>query len=195
MSSTQTLQRNSLSDFPLDIHFNAAVLTICSRVLPGGYDVSDEAPETYEELIAHLDAGRRMLVYSGGSERTIYGDPEVNFAFRAWHDWCHWRGRHDFSMKGERAACAMQGEHLVTLYGESPQTRVWRRILQAEIIGQRDYFDRHGTFPVDQRAFVAAYLAGHPARKCRSRAYDDRRADRPREGTYCAARRVRPASE
>lgn len=120
MSSIQALQQNSLSDFAFDIHFNAAVLTICSRVLPGGYDVSDAAPETYEELIAHLDAGGRMLVYSGGSEQTIYGDPEVNFAFRAWHDWCHWQGRYDFSHEGEHAACAMQGEHLVTVYGESP---------------------------------------------------------------------------
>ncbi len=78
MSSIQRLQRNLLSDSAYDIHFNAAVLTICSRVLPGGYDVSDAAPETYEELIAHLDAGGRMVVYSGGSERTIYGDPEGN---------------------------------------------------------------------------------------------------------------------
>ncbi len=159
MSSIQALQRNSLSEFALDIHFNAAVLTICSRVLPGGFDVSDKAPETYEELVAHLDAGRRMLVYSGGSQRTIYGDPEVNFAFRAWHDWCHWRGRYDFSYEGERAACTMQGDHLVALYGESSQTRRWLRILEAEIIGQRDYFDRHGIFPEDQRAFAENYLA------------------------------------
>jgi len=159
MSSIPTFQRNSFSDFAFDIHFNAAVLTICSRLWPGGYDVSNAAPETYEELIAHLDAGHRMVVYNGGSEQTIYGDPEVNFAFRAWHDWCHWRGRHDFSHEGERAACAMQSEHLIALYGESSQTRRWRRILQAEIIGQRDHFDRHGAFPEDQRAFAENYLA------------------------------------
>ncbi len=161
MPSIQALQRNSVSDFALDIHFNAAVLTICNRVLPGGFDVSDTAPATYDELVAHLDAARRMLVYNGASERTIYGDAEVNYAFRAWHDWCHWRGRYDFSYEGERAACAMQGDHLIARYGESPQTRRWRRILEAEIIGQRDYFDRRGTFPEDQRAFVAAYLADH----------------------------------
>ncbi len=159
MSSIQALQRNSLSDSAFDLHFNAAVLTICNWLLPGGFDVSDAAPETYDELMAHLDAGGRMLVYSGGSERTIYGDPQVNFAFRAWHDWCHWRGGYDFSYEGERAACTMQGDHLVALYGESPQTRRWRRILQAEIKGQRDYFDRHGEFPADQRGFVESYLA------------------------------------
>ncbi len=164
MSSIPAFQRNSLSDFALDIHFNAAVLAICSRVLPGGFDVADAAPGTYDELIAHLDAGRRMLVYSGASERTIYRDPEVNYAFRAWHDWCQWRGRYDFSREGERATYAMQGNHLVTLFGESSQTRRWGRILHAEIIGQRDYYDRHGTFPEDRRAFVAAYLADHSPR-------------------------------
>jgi len=148
----------NLRDIALDIQFNAAVLTICNRVLPAGYDVAAIAPETYEELIAHLDAGRRMLVYSGGAERTIYGDPEVNYAFRAWHDWCHWRGRHDFSLSGERATCVMQSTHLVALYGESPQTAWWRRILHAEVIGQREYFDRHGVFPDDQRVFVESYL-------------------------------------
>ena len=144
----------NLRDIALDIQFNAAVLTICNRILPAGYDVAAVAPETYEELIAHLDAGRRMLVYSGGAEQTIYGDSEVNYAFRAWHDWCHWRGRHDFSLAGERATCAMQGAHLVALYGESAQTTWRRRILRAEIIGQREYFDRHGEFPDNQRAFV-----------------------------------------
>ena len=153
-----TKYSSDISELAFDIQFNAAILKICKRLLPGGYDVAEVAPETYEQLIAHLDAGRRMLVYSGGAEWTIYGDPEVNYAFRAWHDWCHWRGRHDFSLDGERATCAMQGKHLVALYGESSQTARWRRILHAEVIGQRKYFDRHGVFPDDQRAFVESYL-------------------------------------
>jgi hypothetical protein len=100
-----------------------------------------------------------MCVFDGGSQHTNYGDPEVNFAFRAWHDWCYWRGRFDFSTVGERAVCAMQAGHLVTLYGESEQTDEWRRILHAEIIGQREHCDRTGAFLVDQRAVVEAYLA------------------------------------
>src|SRR5260370_11008017 len=91
----------------------------------------------------------------------MYGWPEMNFVFRGWHEWCQWRGRYNLSHEGERAACAMQSDHLVARYGESSQTRRWRRILHAEIIGQRDYFDRHGAFPEDQRAFVAAYLGDH----------------------------------
>ena len=143
----------------LDLGFNAAVLAISRRLFPCGFDVADDAPQTYENLLMHLDAGKRMVVFSGGSEHTIFGDREVNYAFRAWHDWCHWRGRFDRSHQGERAVCAMQEQHLVTLYGDCARTEEWRRILRAEIIGQRDHFDVHGRFPDDQRAFVENYLA------------------------------------
>jgi hypothetical protein len=46
-----------------------------------------------------------------------------------------------------------------TLYGDCARTRWWKRILHAEIIGQREFFDAHGFFPEDQRAFVERYLS------------------------------------
>lgn len=162
MSSLNSNQEIALSEFALDIQFNAAILVVCRRILPAGFDVTDNAPQTYEELVAHLIAGNRMTVYSVGAERMIYGDPEVNYAFRAQQDWCHWRVRHDFSLEGERATCEMQARHLVAQYGKSPLTRRWGRILHAEVIGQREFFDAHGHFPVDQRAFVERYLTCSP---------------------------------
>jgi hypothetical protein len=142
----------------LDLGFNAAVLTIAARLFPCGFDIGPDAPQTYEQLM-HCNAGRRMRVVDDGVQRTIFGDAEVSAAFRAWRAWCHWRERFDFSAAGERAVCTLQAEHFVTLYGESEQIDEWRRILHAEIIGQREHCDRTGAFPVDQRAFVEAYLA------------------------------------
>ncbi len=153
-------QCSDVREIALDIQFNAAVLAMAHRLFPCGFQAAEDAPQSYEELVARLDAGKPMLVWSGGSEKTIYGDPEVNYAFRAWHDWCHWRGRHDFSFEGEFAAYRMQAEHLVTVYGDCPRTRRWQRILYAEIIGQREFFDVLGYFPYDQRAFVEFHLAG-----------------------------------
>ena len=150
---------NSYRDRALDIGFNVAVLAIAARLFPCGFDVAEDAPRTYEQLLMHLDTHKRMVVYGGGSEKTIYGDREVNLAFRAWHDWCHWRGGFDFSLDGDRGACAMQEQHLVSLYGDCEKTDAWRRIVRVEIIGQRDYFRRSGRFPVDQRAFVENLLA------------------------------------
>jgi hypothetical protein len=143
---------------PFDRGFNAAVLHIASRLFPGGFDVSDDAPQTFDALTTQLRGGGRMVVWSGGSERTIFGDPAVNYAFRAWHDWCHWRGRHPFTPAGERACLRAQRRHLLALYGDGPRTRRWIALLTAEVLGQQRHFDRHGRFPDDQRAFVAAYL-------------------------------------
>jgi hypothetical protein len=102
----------------------------------------------------------RIVVWSGASDATIFGDPEVNYTFRAWHDWCHWRGRLPFDFKGEQGVCEMQCGHLLSLYGDSNRTRRWCRIVDAEVIGQRLYFDRFGRLPSDQYDFVVAYLNG-----------------------------------
>jgi hypothetical protein len=143
---------------PLDPSFNDAVVEIANRLFPSGFDVSPQAPATYEELKALLDAGGRLVVYAGGSEHTIYGDPGINYAFRAWHDWTHWTGRHDLTFEGEVAACASQQRHLLLLYGDTVQTRRWCEIIRAEIIGQGTYYRYHKRFPDDQCGFVQAFL-------------------------------------
>jgi hypothetical protein len=143
---------------PLDIGFNIAVLHIASKLCPGGYQVSDDAPDTYVKPRAHLDRAKQMLVWSGGSENTIYAEPEVNWAFRAWHDWCHYRGTHDFTPEGERSVFELQRSHLLLFYGDSLQTRRRIRILRAEVIDQQEYFYKYGHYPHDQRAFVETYL-------------------------------------
>ena len=145
---------------PLDVELNAAILTIAARLFPCGYLISEDAPDTYDKLVVHLDCGKPLVVFAGGSEQTIYGDREVNYAFRAWHDWCHWRGGHPFNREGEQAVYAMQCQHLVQLYDYSLRTRRWFDILYAEIIGQQLYFEQHRQFPADQRAFVERFLAG-----------------------------------
>jgi hypothetical protein len=137
---------------------NRAIIEMTKLVLPDGFVVAANTPSTFETLKAHLDAGQRLAVWSGGSHATIYDDPSVNYAFRAWHDWCHWRGDHDFTLAGEMSACEMQCDQLVMRFGDSPTTRLWCRIVRAEIIGQALFFDRHGRFPGDQRAFVESYL-------------------------------------
>ena len=88
---------------PVDFELNKAILTICRTILPGGFDVSDNAPSSFRALCNHLDAGGKMTVFGGGCEDTIYASQDVNQAFRAWHDLCHWRAGYDFSLQGEIA--------------------------------------------------------------------------------------------
>ncbi|MCC3246413.1 hypothetical protein LG047_13985 [Methylocystis sp. WRRC1] len=152
-----------------DIEFDAAVVRM-SWLTVGDFIVADDAPQTYEEMISQVEGQGVFVVWSGGSERTIYSDPKINFAVRAWHDWCHWRGRHDFSPAGEIAVAGMQRRQLIAIYGNTPRTRRLCRLIDAEIVGQMLYLQRHGEFPTDQRAFVATYadtrLAAADMRHC-----------------------------
>lgn len=140
----------------LDAELNRAILDIAAELFPKGFDLSPRAPATLQQLRS-LGTGR-FVIYDGAAERTVYGDPSVNFAFRAWHDFCHLHGGHETNFVGEVAACRVQTLHLLRRYGDSARTFRWRAIIEADIIGQARYFERHGFFPKDQAAFVQTYL-------------------------------------
>jgi len=147
---------------PLDRGLNAAVLHIASRLFPTGYDVRADMPEIGPGDLPKLrqtiaDNGGRMVVWSGGSAHTIFGDEEVNWAFRAWHDWAHLKGNHDFTLEGERGALEMQQLQLVELYG-TEKAFPWLRLLEAEVVGQAEHFITTGERVADQVAFDLEYV-------------------------------------
>lgn len=148
---------------PLDIGFNVAVRHIASRLFPCGFDTTPDAtlaPSTLDGLKAHIAATGRMLVWSGASDATIFACPETNHAFRAWHDWCHWRFSLPFDLAGERAAAAVQKGHLATIYGRShPDLARWQRLVDIEVTGQVEHYEATGEFVEDQMAFALARLA------------------------------------
>jgi len=144
---------------PLNPGLNVAVHQIAGRLLPGGFDVSDTAaPDTLESIKAHIAETGRLCVWSGASDHTIFGDRETNWAFRAWHDWCHYRGDLPFTLDGETDAAHMQVEHLIALYGRTEQTAEMAALVLAEVIGQARQLDETGAFPADQVAFDLAKL-------------------------------------
>jgi hypothetical protein len=146
-------------DKPLDTEFNCAVLTIARKLFPTGFDISESAPSTLDELNQHVATTGRMLVYSGGSDYTIFSDSETNYSFRAWHDWCHMKGNYDFTTQGESMACKMQVSHLHTVYGENhPKMKLWEALLDIEINEQVKDFEANGYFVEDQYKFAIAKL-------------------------------------
>lgn len=157
---------------PVDVGFNVAVLHIADKLFPRGFDVRADMPFNGVDDFAKLkqiiaDNDGRMVVWSGGSDATIFGDPEVNYAFRAWHDWCHLNGNYPFTVEGEAAAATTQAAHLIKLYG-AEKSRPWRALLKAEVVGQAEYYAEHGQFPANQVGFDLEYLA----RECPEIAYD-----------------------
>lgn len=137
---------------PFDKSFNAAVLTMANLCWPRGWNVADKAPESFEELRAEYLATGRITVWSGGSEDTIFGDPEVNYAFRAWHDWVHIGHSLPFTLEGEKEAADIQKRMLHNRYGET--NRLWAQLIDIEVKEQAKYFAEHKRFPDKQRHFA-----------------------------------------
>lgn len=152
--TTTTLSKTNT---PIDQKFNEAVLYM-TKTLVGGYIVSDDAPGTFSALKEHMDAGNTMVVAAAGSDYTIFGKAEVNWAFRAWHDYTHWRYNNDFSLYGETLTAIQMTKDMFEALGCANSCYRWMRILDAEIIGQRRYYSRYLSYINDQRAFALAYM-------------------------------------
>lgn len=143
---------------PVDPAFDQPVMTMVKAIMPQGFAVTGNAPSTFEELRQHLDAGHTLEVWSGASEHTIYGSPEVNHAFRAWHDHCHYVGGFPFTLPGEAATALLQIEQLERVLRPSDAAmRRFKVLLLAEVVGQAVYHVIHDRFPDDQRRFVKAF--------------------------------------
>ena len=145
---------------PLDRAFNVAVIHMANRLFPTGFDVSSTAPDTFEKLKAHVATTGRMCVWSGASDATIFDDAEVNWAFRAWHDFCHVFGNYDFTFMGELNAALMMAEQLREVYGCDERSQRFVNIIMCEVVGQTRHFMATGEFVQDQMTFARDYLAG-----------------------------------
>jgi hypothetical protein len=148
---------------PFSLEFNAACVAMAARVNPGGFLVSGidtalAAPTSLAELRACEKATGCIVVDSANSYATIFADAEVNYAFRAWHDWTHLRYSAEFNLCGETLVAEMQIRDLAKVYGASFAER-YKPLIYAEVIGQALYKELTGAFPVEQRAFDKTFLA------------------------------------
>ena len=114
------------------------------------HSARDIAPSTWDDLARHR--GAVLPVWSSQSDATIWDDAVINHAFRAFHDSTHIRIGADFSLTGETATIEAQIRALAVLYPSHPEW--WARLLRVEGIDQVIEFQRVGSFPADQRAFV-----------------------------------------
>lgn len=137
---------------PLFPAFDKFVNDIVAEFFPCGFDVTDDGSlcDTFEKLEAYYTETGRIRVWSGGSEETIFGSPETNHAFRAWHDLCHLLLGEPFTPEGESEVAELQKQMVISRGGPS----LFLRILDIEINGQIRYYEEHGSFPVNQRQFM-----------------------------------------
>jgi hypothetical protein len=150
---------------PFSLEFNVAVVAMASRVCPTGYDVTDDpraaTVTNAKAYFAEVTRCKRITVFTGNSERTIFGGPEnaeINWAFRAWHEWTHWYLGAPFNLVGETRVAEQQWLDLQKVYGAAFAAK-YKPLLYAEVIGQALAYEMSGEFPDDQRAFDNLFLA------------------------------------
>lgn len=143
--------------------FNQVVVKMCELLLPKGFDLTphENKVDSLKKIQAEYERTQRVIVWSGGSANTIFGDPEVNYAFRAWHDAMHIWYNLPFSKIGEDIACKFQQRQIQGFCeGEYSKTQIelFTRILECEINGQVEYLNEHNKFPDDQRKFHREWM-------------------------------------
>ena len=133
------------------IHFEA--LSAMSMGL--SYKPTDKAPESFAELkkqVAH--SGGIIPIADYGCDHTIYPDPETNLKFRFWHDSIHLAIDKGFSYREELdvASCHLA---VARAAGLSPLAL---SILEADTLGQTEYYKKYHEFVHDQDAFCDSVL-------------------------------------
>lgn len=138
--------------------FDAAVLAMANVYCPRGFDVSNDLDiQSIDGLREAVMRNGRMIVWGGASDKTIYGSPEVNYAYRAWHDACHLQGNFPFTLDGEQAATRLQIRQLELNFGKE-LALTWGLLLHCEAVEQTVYYLNTGGFLDDQRAFTVGFM-------------------------------------
>lgn len=113
------------------------------------FDVSEAAPSRIEDVRQAFAETGRIIVWSGGSDTTIYQDSQTNFLFRAWHDLMHVRIGAGFDLQGETRTALSQMSQVGTLLAQ---------IIRIEVIQQAVYYFETGGFIADQRLWTENQL-------------------------------------
>lgn len=140
----------------LNAEFNAYV---ANKALSIPYTLTCDQYQSFDQMVAEFELTGRIRINTGFSEGTIFGIPEVNWMFRAWHDYCHLLTGGNFTLWGESLACL---EQLAQIHSDASltdeQRETFSQLVTIEVIGQANYYFETGTFPVDQMEFTARAL-------------------------------------
>jgi hypothetical protein len=132
---------------------------IVSLMAPKRIKYSSTQFSSFEAMRDDFAAFGVLTVNVEHSDHTIFGSPDINWLFRAWHDSQHIEANADFSPEGEHIAASFQQSQIAMLQGPNMEDkRRWIALIDAEVNGQGEYFATHGEFPTDQRTFVVDYL-------------------------------------
>lgn len=121
-----------------------------------GWYATDRAPSTYQQLRGAFEHSRAtgdpLPVSNLFCEDTIFTEPSVNVAFRAWHDYHHCILGLSFDLADEWELTLWHLDRL-TEAGLGPDTRE-HELLRLDLLGQVILLGIAGRFPIQQGAFT-----------------------------------------
>ncbi len=121
--------------------------------------VSGQPYADFDALKADYESTGYIKVSVDYSDNSIFGESKTNWQFRAWHDTCHIKVNADFSPRGEKDAAFEMMRQVINLTGPSWDDKYrWIRLIDEEVNGQTEYYQKHNAFPADQRQFAVDYL-------------------------------------
>ncbi|MEC4857248.1 hypothetical protein R2325_16965 [Mycobacteroides chelonae] len=120
------------------------------------YRAVENAPDSWEALQA-VDLNKGYLpVWNGASGQSVYLSQMTNYSFRYWHDMGHLFYRLSFTPEDEYE---LQNKfHLPAVADLVGADSLAYRLYEADTVGQIDYVQIHHEFPVNQLAFVMAFV-------------------------------------
>ena len=145
---------------PLCPAFNQLVLAIARDLMPEGWDVIEDAPDTLEELLEYYEKHGRVAVNVESRHGCTVGDPETHYAFRAWHDLIHVLNPIEaaFNLEGEKWAAEKHRQEIYRRLGYTPEAAFFGALIEIEIVAQNAHYLRLGFWPEDPRAFAERWL-------------------------------------
>lgn len=125
---------------------------IINRVKSINYVAGSFKEMDFEELKRlYLEKGK-LYISRDNCQNTIFGSPEVNIMFRAWHDQVHIDANEGFEYMQETRVAFLQAAEL-------PEDWHFEKMLiLAEVVGQAAYHEKTGGFVPDQIQFTKDLL-------------------------------------
>lgn len=123
------------------------------RAYGWSFYLSNEAPETYKELLEYADS-MVIPINCNGSSSSIYSKPHINTLFRFWHDVIHIEEGLGFTLMDEGKVADIHIEE----GREFGLSSLALQILEADTKGQVEYYYKHNKFVDNQKAFVQSCL-------------------------------------
>ncbi|MCQ4142264.1 MULTISPECIES: hypothetical protein [unclassified Chryseobacterium] len=113
---------------------------------------SKDLKGTLQRYTERFKTTGKIHIWTECSENTIFGSPQINHFYRAWHDHTHISCQCGFTFAGESMTAAIQNSMIPADW------TLEKELIMIDIVGLNQYYSIHKEYVKDQRRFVIDYM-------------------------------------